>query len=151
MKKLEILDLAINKVQKIEGLDAVADTLEELWINGNQISDFGDIEYMGKTLKCCKNLYIANNPVYSRSNEFTKKIREVVPCLEQLEGHPFDRPVYFYTPPAEGSIFKKNIGPKAQAILADIIGMQKANDYAKEQAMLQKEREQEDAEKKDEK
>lgn len=93
---MEILDLAINKVKKIEGLESQADCLEELWINGNEVSDFADIEYLGKTLKKTTNLYIANNPVYSRSNEFIKKIREAVPCLEQLEGNPFDRPVYYY-------------------------------------------------------
>lgn len=113
LKKLEILDLAINKVQKIENLESQADCLEELWMNGNQITDFADIEYLGKTLKKCTNLYIATNPVYSRSNEFIKKIKEVVPCLEQLEGNPFDRPVYYYTPPESGSIFKKGMNPKA--------------------------------------
>ena len=47
-------------------------------------------------MKKLTNLYIATNPCYSRSNEFIKKVRETVPCLEQLEGNPFDRPVYYY-------------------------------------------------------
>ena len=82
MTKLEILDCAVNNIQKIEGLDACADTLEELWLNDNKIADYSSIEYLGKTMKKLQNLYIATNPCYSRSNEFIKKIRETVPCLE---------------------------------------------------------------------
>ncbi len=38
MENLRILSLGRNLIKKIENLDAVADTLEELWISYNQIA-----------------------------------------------------------------------------------------------------------------
>ena len=64
MKKLEILDLAVNELTSIEGLESQKDTLEELWINDNLIQSWDSIEYLGKTLNKLDNLYIAVNPVY---------------------------------------------------------------------------------------
>lgn len=96
MKKLEIFDLAVNEIDTIEGLESQSETLEELWINNNNISSWDSIDYLGKTLNKLDNLYIAVNPVYSRGNEFKEKIKKSVPCLKQLEGSPFDRPTYYF-------------------------------------------------------
>lgn len=82
MHKLEILDLALNEVEALEGLDACADTLDELWINDNKISEWSSIEYLGKTVKVLNNIYMATNPVYNRSELFKKKLRETIPCLQ---------------------------------------------------------------------
>lgn len=38
MDNLRILSLGRNMLKKIENLDAVADTLEELWVSYNQIA-----------------------------------------------------------------------------------------------------------------
>ena len=121
MKKLEIFDIAVNEIQVIEGLDAFADTLEEFWVNTNKISEWSSLEYLGKTMKKLNNLYIAGNPVHSRGQEFKDKLKESVPCLKELEGIPFDRPVYMYSNQPH-SIIKKGINPKAKAILEDILG-----------------------------
>jgi dynein light chain 1 len=51
--------LGRNNIKKIEGLDAVADTLEELWISYNQIEKLNGVE-------CCKKLkvlYASNNKI----------------------------------------------------------------------------------------
>lgn len=96
MTKLEILDLAVNEIEEIEGLDGASESLEELWINNNKIADWKNFEYMGATLKKIDNLYIAGNPVYARGEEFKKKLKETVPTLTQVEGTPFDRPIYFF-------------------------------------------------------
>jgi hypothetical protein len=37
MQSLQILSLGRNLIKKIEGLEPVADTLEELWLSYNQI------------------------------------------------------------------------------------------------------------------
>lgn len=57
----------------------------------------------------------------------------MIPSLTQLEGSPFDRPIYYYKQP-EGvnSIVKKGINPKAKAILEDILGKSAADEYHKE-------------------
>ncbi|EPZ32961.1 outer arm dynein light chain 1 [Rozella allomycis CSF55] len=56
---LKILSLGRNNIKKLEGLDAVADTLEELWISYNQLERVNGIE-------CCKKLqvfYASNNKI----------------------------------------------------------------------------------------
>ena len=92
---MEILDLAINEIEEISGMEAMADTLDELWINNNKISDYSSIEYLGKTMKKLNGIYLAVNPVYNRSEEFKKKLKETIPCINEVEGMPLDRPQYF--------------------------------------------------------
>ena len=56
---LTVLSLARNNIKKIEGLEPVADTLEELWLSYNQIERVNGAE-------CCKKLkvfYLANNKI----------------------------------------------------------------------------------------
>lgn len=54
-------------METLEGLESQADSLDELWVNDNKISDWSSIEYLGKTLKNLTNIYLAVNPVYNRS------------------------------------------------------------------------------------
>ena len=56
----------MNELTSIEGLESQKETLEELWINDNQIQSWDSIEYLGKTLNKLDNLYITVNPVYTR-------------------------------------------------------------------------------------
>lgn len=59
LSSLRILSLGRNNIKKIEGLDAVADTLEELWISYNLVERLNGIE-------CCKKLrvlYASNNKI----------------------------------------------------------------------------------------
>jgi dynein light chain 1, axonemal len=51
--------LSRNQIKKIENLDAVADTLNELWISYNNIEKLAGIE----KLKNLRVLYIANNKI----------------------------------------------------------------------------------------
>ena len=48
-------------------------------------------------MKVLNNMYLAGNGVYQRGEAFKTKLKEAVPCLKQLEGSPFDRPVYLYS------------------------------------------------------
>lgn len=130
---MEILDLALNQISVIENLDSQAESLDELWVNDNKIADWSSIEYLGKTMKNLNNIYLATNPIYNRTQQFKDKLKETVPCLTQLEGSPFDRPVYQFAgnPPGVTGIFKKGINPKAKAILEDILGKSAADEYHK--------------------
>jgi dynein light chain 1, axonemal len=61
MSKLKILSLGRNLLKKIEKLEDVASTLEELWVSYNQISTLDGISV-------CTNLatlYISNNTIKS--------------------------------------------------------------------------------------
>lgn len=73
----------------------MGETLDELWINNNKITTWESLEYLGKTMKKIKGLYISVNPVYSRNDEFSKKLQLTCPSLKELEGMPFDRPQYY--------------------------------------------------------
>lgn len=59
MERLRLLSLSRNCLKRIERLEDVADTLEELWLSYNQISSLDGLE------KCTKlrTLYIGNNKI----------------------------------------------------------------------------------------
>lgn len=95
--------------------------LDELWINNNQIADWASLEYVGKTLTKLKGIYLASNPIHQRGDEFVIKVKEAIPSIKEVEGMPTNRPKYFIKP-QPNSIIKQGINPKAQAILADILG-----------------------------
>jgi dynein light chain 1 len=59
MDNLTILSLGRNLIKKIENLDGVADTLEELWISYNLIDKLTNIEKLTKL----RLLYMCNNKV----------------------------------------------------------------------------------------
>ncbi|KAI9207132.1 uncharacterized protein BJ171DRAFT_639835 [Polychytrium aggregatum] len=71
LSHLRILSLGRNWLKKIEGLDAVADTLEELWVSYNQIEKLNGIE-------CCKKLKV----VYASNNKI--KAWDGIMCLKDL-------------------------------------------------------------------
>ena len=56
---LQILSLGRNNLKKIEGLNDIADTLEQLWISYNQIGSFAGIE----KLVNLQVLYASNNKI----------------------------------------------------------------------------------------
>ncbi|KAG2500984.1 hypothetical protein HYH03_000806 [Edaphochlamys debaryana] len=117
MENLRILSLGRNLIKKIENLDAVADTLEELWISYNQIASLSGIEklvnlrvlFMSNNkitnwsevdklaaLDKLEDLLLAGNPLYNdyKDNNATSEYRiEVVkrlPNLKKLDGMPVD-------------------------------------------------------------
>ncbi|XP_037821947.1 dynein light chain 1, axonemal [Lucilia sericata] len=57
MKNLRVLSLARNYIKQISGLEAVADTLQELWISYNLIEKIKGLS----ALRNLKVLYISNN------------------------------------------------------------------------------------------
>jgi dynein light chain 1 len=60
MEALKILTLSRNMLKKIERLEDVATTLEELWISYNSISSLDGLSACSKTLTT---LYIGNNRI----------------------------------------------------------------------------------------
>lgn len=77
MDCLKILSLGRNFIRKIEGLDGVADTLEELWLSHNCIDRLAGIE----KLKKLKVLYLSNNNI----NDWQEVARlQELPQLENL-------------------------------------------------------------------
>jgi len=59
MDNLQVLSLGSNLIKKIENLDGVADTLEELWMSYNLVDKLTNIEKLSKL----RVLYLSNNKV----------------------------------------------------------------------------------------
>ena len=77
MKCLKILSLGRNLVKSLAGIEAVADTLEELWISYNRIEKLTPLTKM-RTLKT---LFMAHNFVY-QWDQFVQL--QELPCLKDL-------------------------------------------------------------------
>ncbi|KAH3859000.1 dynein axonemal light chain 1-like isoform X2 [Dreissena polymorpha] len=77
LKNLKVLSLARNNIKSLTGLEAVGDTLEELWISYNNIEKLKGIN----VLKKLKVLYIRVNNVKDMS-EFSKLVD--LPNMKEL-------------------------------------------------------------------
>ncbi|XP_071962287.1 dynein axonemal light chain 1-like [Antedon mediterranea] len=77
LKNLKILSLGRNNIKNLNGLEAVADTLQELWISYNSIEKLKGIQ----VLKKLKVLYMSNNSVKD-FGEFEKLAG--LPLLEDI-------------------------------------------------------------------
>ena len=75
MDNLKILSLGRNCIKKIENLDGVADTLEQLWMSYNQIEKLVGVEKLANL----QVLYLANNKIKDWSEV------ERLSSLEHLE------------------------------------------------------------------
>lgn len=77
MDNLQILSVGRNNIKKVEGLDGVVDTLEQLWISYNLVEKLAGVE----KLKNLTTLYMSNNKV-SDWKEFDRLSQ--LPKLEDL-------------------------------------------------------------------
>lgn len=109
MKKLRILSLGRNNIKKIEKLDDVADTLEELWLsyNGvtaldgvqglvnlrvlylsnNNIRDWNELEKLSGLTEL-RDLLMVGNPIYEGLDRREAKLQVLkrVPQLMKIDG-----------------------------------------------------------------
>merc|ERR1719198_1975936 len=106
MDSLLILSVGRNAIKKIEGVNDVADTLEQLWLSYNQIGSFAGIEKLInlhtffasnnkidkwaeverlQSLPKLRELNLVNNPIYQKANDDGNWRVEVVKRLEKLK------------------------------------------------------------------
>lgn len=117
MENLRILSIGRNLIKKIENLDAVADTLEELWISYNVIAGLAGIEKLVnlKTLLMSNNkiagwseidrlgnmdkledLLLIGNPLYNdykdnnALSDYRIEVIKRIASLKKLDGIPID-------------------------------------------------------------
>lgn len=85
LKNLKILSLARNNIKSLNGLEAVADKLEELWFSYNLVEKLKGIQ----VLKKLKVLYLSNNLVKDVAE--LNKLGDL-PVLEELVfvGNPYE-------------------------------------------------------------
>ena len=82
LKKLEILDLAHNRIKKIEGIENLSE-LTDLWLNHNEISNFDDFQ-MFKYVPKVTTIYLWKNPI-ADVPFYRQKIVEILPNIEEID------------------------------------------------------------------
>lgn len=84
LDSIKVLSLGRNQIKKFEGIEAVADTLEELWISYNLIEKLSGLDKATKL----KKLYMSNNLI-EKWSEIEKL--QANPELEEVlfQGNPF--------------------------------------------------------------
>merc|ERR1712066_124092 len=115
LKNIKILSLARNNIKNLNGLEAVGETLQELWISYNTIEKLKGVH----VLKKLKVLYISNNAVkdwaefgkladcaeleeivftgnplevaHSEAGDWIEKASAAIPHLKKLDGAPVIR------------------------------------------------------------
>lgn len=72
MRNLKILSLGRNYIKTIAGLEAVADTLQELWLSYNQIEKLKGIHVLKRLrVLCLGNNLVKEWPEFNRLQELT--------------------------------------------------------------------------------
>eukprot|EP00741_Cyanophora_paradoxa_P016389 tig00020912_g15824.t1 len=105
MDNLEILSLSRNSIKKIENLDGVADTLQELWLSYNAIEKLTGIEKLSNLrvlylaynkiagwaefdrlmdLKKLKELIFIGNPLYDKVTKDESEPAWRIQCIKKL-------------------------------------------------------------------
>ena len=77
-QKLEIVDLAMNKITNFEHIDGLP-KLVELWINWNFLEDTQENKDFLKKLKLTT-IYLADNPISNYDN-YEQMLKETIPSL----------------------------------------------------------------------
>jgi hypothetical protein len=81
---LDTLDLSRNRLTDTTPF-AHLTSLSELWISGNDIKSFKDIESLSN-LTNLEGIYLEYNPVASEF-EYRKKLAEIIPSLNQIDAN----------------------------------------------------------------
>jgi protein phosphatase 1 regulatory subunit 7 len=82
--KLQTLDVAVNKIKKIENIEHLVE-LEEFWANNNEIEDWNDV-YVLETCTKLGTVYLEKNPIQIKFQEqYRRRIMAVLPNLKQID------------------------------------------------------------------
>ncbi|XP_952959.1 protein phosphatase regulator subunit, putative [Theileria annulata] len=80
MSNLVILDLGNNRISKIHPL-AENHTLEELWLNDNEIDDLSEVKVL-TSLKALKVLYLERNPLqFKLGPSYRNRVLDILPSI----------------------------------------------------------------------
>ncbi|KCV67850.1 hypothetical protein H696_05581 [Fonticula alba] len=81
---LTTLDVAVNRLRSFEGAECLV-SLQELWANGNQISDFRDVErYISPSKDSLQTIYLEHNPLRA-DPQYHLKLKILFPGLTQID------------------------------------------------------------------
>ncbi|KAL0212153.1 hypothetical protein RCL1_005779 [Eukaryota sp. TZLM3-RCL] len=94
LRALKILSLGRNRIKRLENLEAVSGTLEQLWISYNLIERLAGIE----KLRNLKTLFISNNLIASLAE------------IDRLSGLPLEELVLVGNPVTQVENYREEIG-----------------------------------------
>jgi protein phosphatase 1 regulatory subunit 7 len=112
--ELTTLDIAYNKLTDVSGLASQRDTLEELWLNWNQIENFEATMAELQKFHKLKTVYIADNPMVKDKSSYLEAVKAKLPSVEQIDGYMLKQLFNFKGQVHSASIVKKDIDPKAK-------------------------------------
>jgi Leucine-rich repeat (LRR) protein len=82
---LSTLDLSRNALTSTQPL-AHLSSLSDLWLSGNNISTFEDVEPLSANLTNLETIYLEYNPL-QQDFEYRKKVKALIPSLEQIDAN----------------------------------------------------------------
>lgn len=91
--KLTTLDIAVNKLTKLENLDHLPN-FDTFWANWNHFADTEENRAYLSKLKL-KTIYFADNPM-SMHNDYRTMLTTAIPTLTQIDGNVLRDGVPFY-------------------------------------------------------
>ncbi|CAI9733084.1 Dynein light chain 1, axonemal [Octopus vulgaris] len=97
LKNLKILSLGRNKIKVLTGLDAVGETLEQLWISYNLVEKLKGINVLKNLradLPLLEDLVFVGNPIeehHSAAGDWRDLVAKKLPKLKKLDGVPIIR------------------------------------------------------------
>jgi protein phosphatase 1 regulatory subunit 7 len=84
-KVLSVVDMGRNRLTSANGF-AHIQTLDELWLSGNKIAKFEDIQALAG-LPSLDTIYLEYNPLQDDNPLYRKRIHEIMPCLKQIDAN----------------------------------------------------------------
>jgi protein phosphatase 1 regulatory subunit 7 len=97
---LTVLDLSKNRLTTTKPF-AHLKSLEELWLSGNKVATFGDVQPIS-TLQKLDTIYLEYNPVY-HDPMYRKRLAEIIPSLKQIDANLIGSFSAHGIPPAPGA------------------------------------------------
>jgi protein phosphatase 1 regulatory subunit 7 len=80
---LNVLDLSRNRLTQVNQLGHLK-SLEELWLSGNKIATFDDVQNLSSLGESLQTVYLEYNPL-QEDPLYRKKLAELIPSLSQID------------------------------------------------------------------
>jgi protein phosphatase 1 regulatory subunit 7 len=82
---LSVLDLGRNRLTSINFVSHIK-SLDELWVSGNQISTFDEVQHL-HNMPSLNTIYLEYNPIQDLDPLYRKHLAEIIPCLQQIDAN----------------------------------------------------------------
>lgn len=85
LPNLSVLDLSRNRLTSTAAFEHLT-SLEELWLSGNKIASFDDVQPLAKLGQHLETVYLEYNPL-QEDPLYRKKLKELIPSLTQIDAN----------------------------------------------------------------